>query len=436
MGKRAFKKGQVFGEWTLLSCLGGGGNGEVWKCANNDGNLGAIKLLKKVKAKPYLRFLDETKIVKENSDVPGIIPIIDQFLPDSLVEGIPYYVMPIASSAENKLKTKTFDEKIDALLELCETLKGLHARGISHRDIKPANILFYDGRYCLTDFGLVNYPKKKDVSNKNEEIGAKWTMAPEMKRESSNADGIKADVYSLAKTAWIIITGKPKGFDGQYSKDSIVGLKSLDRFIYTTPIDNLLTQSTDNDPFLRPSIMGFAQGLSNWKQLNEDFHQLNNVQWLETQADLFPTALPKRVIWNECESILSVLHTLSKYDNLNHMLFPDGGGMDLDDVRYSNESDCIEIDFGGLVHVLKPKRLLFESFNHDPHWNYFRLELDSLAPSGIYEKERYETEFMEFNESLSEVYPADYADYDVVENRNHYNQNGHEIPETARHVTR
>ncbi|MDE0472846.1 MAG: hypothetical protein OXH57_13005 [Ekhidna sp.] len=41
--KELIKKGQKFGEWTLLSFLGGGGNGEVWKCTNKKGEISAIK---------------------------------------------------------------------------------------------------------------------------------------------------------------------------------------------------------------------------------------------------------------------------------------------------------------------------------------------------------------------------------------------------------
>jgi hypothetical protein len=49
-------------------------------------------------------------------------------------------------------------------------------------------------------------------------------MAPEMKRESSNADLAKVDVYSLAKTLYILLTNNDKCFDGQYSTDSIFNL--------------------------------------------------------------------------------------------------------------------------------------------------------------------------------------------------------------------
>jgi serine/threonine protein kinase len=195
-----FSQGQVFNSWTLTKYLGGGGNGEVWKCENELGISKAIKLLKKVKPKSYLRFIDETNVIEQNSDIPGLIPIEEKSLPKVLNSEVPFFIMPLAESSESKIFNRTLVEKIDAVIEIAKTLAILHSRKIYHRDIKPANILFYNSSFCLADFGLVDYPNKKEISLKNEEIGAKWTMAPEMKRESSSADLAKSDIYSLAKT--------------------------------------------------------------------------------------------------------------------------------------------------------------------------------------------------------------------------------------------
>lgn len=442
MKKKLFNKGQTFGKWTLDSYLGGGGNGEVWKCLAEDGSVGAIKLLKSVNPKSYARFLDETTIIENNSDIAGIVPMVDKYLPENLKGEIPFFVMPVAESAESKLKGKTIEDKIDAVLQVCETLANLHDRGISHRDLKPPNLLVYESRYSIADFGLVDYPDKKDISFKNEEIGAKWTMAPEMRRESSKADGIKADIYSLAKTLWIILTENTKGFDGQYSTDSIIELKRFYKESYTTPIDSLLSSCTDNDPNNRPNIHEFIGRLNDWKVLNEDFHERNLEQWFEIQTKLFPTAFPKRVIWEDINDIINVLKVVCSFDNLNHMFFPDGGGLDLEDVRLSHEKGCIELDFQ-LIDIVKPKRLIFESFGHDPEWNYFRLELDELKPSGVNKREDDEDDDQTPNyedehghEAVSEIYPGRYDKYNLVEHRYDYNDMGYEIPKSARHVTR
>lgn len=430
MKKRKYHKSQKFGKWTLESYLGGGGNGEVWQCINKKKQKAAIKILKSATPKSYSRFLDEVTILEENKDIEGIIPIIDKFLPEEL-RGRPYYVMPVAVNAEKNLKGKSIEEKINAVIEVCRVLKSLHDRGISHRDIKPSNLLIYHGKYTLADFGLVDYPQKKDVSLNNEEIGAKWTIAPEMRRESHKADGVKADIYSLAKTLWIILSENIKGFDGQYSPNSILELRKIYPKHYTTPIDKLLSAATDNDPSNRPNINEFISVLEGWKKLIEDFHEQNQEQWFEIQSKLFPMSFPKRVIWEDINDIINVLKLLCTYDDLNHMFFPRSGGLDLEDARLSAEEGCIELDFQ-LISIIKPKRLIFESFGYTPSWNYFRLELDDLEPSGVYGPEKIHNN----EEELSELYPGKYDIYELVEYRSDYKHRGYDIPDGARQVTR
>lgn len=421
--KRLYRKGTKFGDWTLTSFLGGGGNGEVWTCKNSKGESNAIKLLKKIKPKPYSRFIDETTVIEQNSDIKGIIPIIEKHLPEKLLGETPYFVMPLAEPSENKLKGKPIEEKIDAILQVAETLTELHKRKIFHRDIKPANILFYDSRFALADFGLVDYPNKQEVSLKNEEIGAKWTMAPEMRRESSTADAAKADIYSLAKTLWIYLTDNKKGFDGQYSTESIIHLKKFYPKNYTSPLDNLLISCTDNDPSKRPTVEKFIFVLRDWKELAENFHERNQEQWFEIQTKLFPTSIPKRVIWEDINDIIKILKVVCTYDDLNHLFFPSSGGLDLEDVRISQEEDCIELDFQ-LIDILKPKRLLFESFGYDHEWNYFRLESNELEPSGVYEVEKGEEPYEKTHdrEEVTQVYPGQYEDYNYLENSSYREQ--------------
>lgn len=455
--KRLYRRGTKFGDWTLTSFLGGGGNGEVWTCTNSKGEINAIKLLKKIKAKPYSRFIDETIVIEQNSDIKGIIPLIEKHLPKKLLEQTPYFVMPLAETSEKKLQglptegnrmgfyneyeseLSILEKKIDAILQVAETLSELHKRKIYHRDIKPANILYYDGRFSLADFGLVDYPNKKEISLRNEEIGAKWTMAPEMRRESSNADAANADVYSLAKTLWIYLTGNNKGFDGQYSTESIIHLKKFYPKSYTSPIDNLLLYSTDNDPAKRPSIDKFILGLREWKKLAEDFHERNQEQWFEIQTKLFPTSIPKRVVWEDINDIIKVLKVVCTYDNLNHLFMPSGGGLDLEDVRVSHEDGCIELDFQ-LIDIVKPKRLLFESFGYDHEWNYFRLEADELEPSGVYEVEKGEEPYEKTHdrEEVTQIYPGQYEDYNYLENSSYREQEDYEYesPKGMKHVTR
>lgn len=105
--KRLYLKGGKFGDWTLTSYKGGGGNGEVWECINSTRETKAIKLLKRIKLKSYARFYDETTVIEQNSDVVGIIPVEEKNLPKKINESTPYFIMPLAEPSESKLKGQT-----------------------------------------------------------------------------------------------------------------------------------------------------------------------------------------------------------------------------------------------------------------------------------------------------------------------------------------
>ncbi|QWH96979.1 protein kinase domain-containing protein [Bacillus mycoides] len=407
--KKEFKKGQVFGSWTLIQFINGGGNGEVWLTESEKGEKFAIKLLKKLTNVAYHRFVDEVETIKNNSDVKGILEIKDHYLPKDQKETA-WYVMPLAQSITDYIKSFEAEQIVDVILSIAETLKSLHERGISHRDIKPGNMLVFEDQVCLTDFGLVDYPEKLDLTHKGEMVGPKWTMAPEMKRDPKNANPMLADVYSLGKTLWILLTKEDKGFEGQYLYGSINELKRYQPLIYTNPLDNLIFTCTDNDPTKRPNIQSFIIRLKEWKKLNRDFESRNKRQWTELQESLFPTALPKRVIWENIHDIVKVLNIIGSINDLNHMFYPSGGGNDLKGAKLSHEQGQIELDTG-FAEIIKPKRLIFESFDYDPQWNYFRIETESFPPSSVYNYDNWHHPY----EYLLELQPGCYGNPKATE---------------------
>lgn len=421
------KIGEMFGQWKLVRFIASGGNGEVWEVENLKKEKGAIKLLKTAKQKSYARFRDEIQIVKELDKIEGVLPILESHLPSKVSESTPWYVMHIATPLTKQLVNESTVTIINTFISLAATLINLHKRQISHRDIKPGNLFLLNGIPCFGDFGLVEYPNKQDVTLKGEPVGPKWTMAPEMRRNAETAKGISADVYSLAKTLWIFLTKQYKGFDGQYSKETNNAIINYQPTIYASPLDNLLTDCTNDDPGKRPTIVEFKRRLLNWLKANDDYQTRNVLQWKDIQQELFPLNTPSRVIWEDAESIVAVMKKLSKTNDLSHVFIPTGGGDDLRDVRLSYEDGCIELDFG-YIFICKPKRLVFESFNYDEEWNYFRLECERLEPTGYY------SNLGELKqEPLTELKPLLYTDH----NCNEYNDfNGRKKPTGARLIIR
>lgn len=140
-----------------------GGNANVFfvtekatgiKCALKELRFKVIKKRKKSykSNETKIRFINEMTIAKENTTtIPGIIPIIHS------CEKEYWYTMPIAEPIMQHIDNNGIIGIVMGVIQLAETLELLHDKGISHRDIKPANIYYYNDRFYLGDFGLVDF---------------------------------------------------------------------------------------------------------------------------------------------------------------------------------------------------------------------------------------------------------------------------------------
>lgn len=390
--------------------IGSGGNANVYLAQNKiTGERVALKELKtggRYFEEKKNRFCIESRLVQKIQDsVTGVIPIFDSGLPDENNNQKYWYTMPIAQPISEKFKENvTVDDIAGCIIELAQVMVELHQRGIVHRDIKPSNIYFYNGRYCFGDFGLVDYPEKEDLTKLKESVGAKATIAPEMKRNASQSDGKKADVYSLAKTLWMMLTGNDTGFDGTYDSESkLMGLANILKNEHLIELEELLYDATREEPELRPTMKEFSERLTIWLDTRSDFDKSNLSQWKYIQNTLFGKIIPDTAKWTNIDDIIMVLNLLGKMPNLNHMFIPSGGGQDFEYAERAEEEDCICIKSLGNV-ILKPKSLYAENIEKDYIWSYFRLELEELPP--VSEQHNIQT-----YETLTEDVPGHYVSW-------------------------
>jgi serine/threonine-protein kinase len=370
--------------FSIIGFLGDGGNGDVYHIQSDDGleNF-ALKVLRKVQDVTYDRFKIEVNFLNE-IDISGVMPLIDYYLPENLKKDKAWYVMPLATTFRQHIVSKSPIQIVTDFIPLVQTVAELHEKKISHRDIKPDNFLFFNERVYLADFGLVKYPERIELTPDFRDVGAKFTMAPEMRRIANKADGIPADIYSLAKSLWMALTKEFLGFDGQYVSTSSIGLNHYIKDLLLSPLDKLLEQSTSNDPEMRPTAQVFLDQLSFWVNINQNFIQRNLTEWFEIQNLLFPFSAPARAEWNDVREIVSVLNLIASRQALNHMFYPTGGGNDLISAELAAEEGFIALIVSERsAEVLKPKKLVYESFGYDPEWNYFWLECEDITPTGI-----------------------------------------------------
>lgn len=422
----SIKAGERFGDFVLVKRIGSGGNGQVWRASGPNGDI-ALKLLTKIKPIAYARFKDEV-MVMSTCGVVGVVPILASNLPSDINDSRPWYAMPLGIPLFEHLEETRLAEVVANVAQIAESLAALHSRGVSHRDIKEANLLFLDGRAHIGDFGLVDFPEKVDLTQPEEELGPRFTMAPEAWRLGNRAKPLPADVYSLAKTLWILVSRNRKGFDGQYSPMSSVAIAQFAKGEFITPIDQLLFDATAHNPKDRPTMQQFAARLNEWLRINETFLERCRLEWIDVQRKLFPVLAPCRATWTSLNDIVTVLNLIGERSNMNHLFFPSGGGLDLTGARLSTrEVGCIELLTDGYVSILRPKSLQFESFGYDYEWDYFRLEASELEPSGVY------PDLDRNDEELTEIGGEFYAP------RHHWDSGYFEhksLPEGSRSVSR
>lgn len=391
--------------YEIIDELGEGGNAKVYrvKC-KEDNEEYALKVLVVGGKEKHSRFVNEINTIKDNYQIiEGIIPIY-RFSVEEY-----WYTMPIAISAvdyilENKLD---IEEIVKGIISLSETLEKLHEKDICHRDIKPSNIYYYNNRFAFGDFGLVDFPNNTDDFTKSDKgLGAIFTIAPEMKRNPKKADSKKADAFSLAKTMWIFLTNNEKGFDGVYNYlDPSHSLRYLEQYKNThlVEIDELLKDSTDNNPDVRPTIEEFKERLINWIGVYSDIDKSQASDWNFLNKQLFGLNPPESSSWRNINKIVEILNIIGKTPAYNHMLFHDKGGLDFSFAEIADEENCIKLyDTSGFCYIVRPKILYFEGFNENYRWNYFLLEFDKLSPILSAEDDC-------DNEHLVEDYPAHYV---------------------------
>ncbi|MEI0581464.1 protein kinase domain-containing protein [Brachyspira pilosicoli] len=434
--------------FEIISELGKGGNGTVYHVKNKYDNVEyALKFLHNGSDEKKIRFMNEIEIILENyKDIEGIIPVIEysKDKDNEIIETTKktektikhqyWYTMPIATPIMEYINKNNsqIDDIVKGIIELSDTLIKLHSKNISHRDIKPSNIYYYKNRYYLGDFGLVSiYGDNNNLTKSDKALGAIFTIAPEMKRNPKYADGKKADVFSLAKTMWMLFTGNELGFDGQYNihdeTHSLIYMKEFEK-MHLVELNELLRISTDNNPNNRPDMETFKEILEKWLDTFNDENKIQLSNWNFISKYIFGDLAPDSSRWKNIDKIVEILNIVSQSPSYNHMLFSDRGGLDFIKAERANENDCIYIyDSAKGCSIIKPKCLYYEGFNDDFNWNYFLIELDDL--------ERIHSDERDY-EILVEDHPGNYVYIQYPQYGVYDYDKGNKLPEGYKVVNR
>jgi serine/threonine protein kinase len=218
--------GTKLGPYEVLSFIGAGGMGEVYKARDSRlDRFVAIKVLpENVSNDQELRqrFEREARLLASLSH-PNICAIFDTGRQDS----VDYLVMEFldGQTLAQKLETGPLPlrETIRIALQIVDALDKAHSRGIIHRDLKPANVMMIGWDAKLLDFGLA---KLKISARSDSEtslttranntalgvvLGTLQYMAPEQ-LEGKEVDA-RTDVFAFGTLFYEMATGK-RAFKG------------------------------------------------------------------------------------------------------------------------------------------------------------------------------------------------------------------------------
>lgn len=132
-----------------------------------------------------------------------------------------WLVMPLAVPVLDAVNDSISPRDIvSGIHEVSDTMAGLHSRGISHRDLKPENLYRWRNHWVVGDFGIASFPGKAALTTGTSKLGPVHFIAPEMLHAPQRADGSAADVYSLAKTLWVLLSGQRYPPPGEQRRDN------------------------------------------------------------------------------------------------------------------------------------------------------------------------------------------------------------------------
>ncbi len=225
--------GTLLGPYEILSPLGAGGMGEVYRARDKklDRDV-AIKVLPESMAghpETLARFEREARAVAALSH-PNILSIFDFGTHD----GRAYAVTELleGETLRGKLDAGPISQRevVHVALQIAKGLSAAHEKGVVHRDLKPENVFVTrDGRLKILDFGLAKRTGSDDDGETSSPTASKHTepgtvmgtmgyMSPEQVR-GLPVDH-RSDIFSFGAILYELLSGK-RAFKRDTSSDTI-----------------------------------------------------------------------------------------------------------------------------------------------------------------------------------------------------------------------
>jgi eukaryotic-like serine/threonine-protein kinase len=227
----AILPGRRLGPYEILSAIGAGGMGEVYKARDTRlDRIVAIKVLPAHladRAELRERFDREAKTIASLNH-PHICTLHDTGHQDEIDFLVMEYLEGETLAQRLVKGALPIQQVLQYAIEISDALDKAHRKGITHRDLKPGNIMLTKSGTKLLDFGLAKLKQegapsipdsqlptmKSAITGEGTILGTLQYMAPEQV-EGKEVDA-RTDIFAFGAVVYEMATGK-KAFEGKTS---------------------------------------------------------------------------------------------------------------------------------------------------------------------------------------------------------------------------
>jgi len=238
----AILPGKTVGPYQILSAIGAGGMGEVYKA--RDTRLDRTVAIKVLSAHLVDRADSRERFDREARTIAGLNhPHICTLFDVGHQDGTDYLVMEYleGETLAERLKKGPLpmEQVLQYAIEISDALDKAHRKGITHRDLKPGNIVLTKSGTKLLDFGLAKLRQDSKPDTPFSELatiqggetaegtilGTLQYMAPEQV-EARPVDA-RTDIFAFGAVVYEMVTGK-KAFEGRSQASLIAKILEID----------------------------------------------------------------------------------------------------------------------------------------------------------------------------------------------------------------